>query len=45
MDEAMALIASESAQVEITADEARLFERDKTRSYVVEEYESDMPRP
>jgi hypothetical protein len=43
MDEAMALIASESAQVEINADEARLFERDKTRSYVVEEYESDMP--
>jgi hypothetical protein len=45
MDEAMALIASESAQVEINADEARLFERDKTRSYVVEEYESDMPKP
>ena len=45
MDEAMALIASESAQVEINADEARLFERDKTRSYLVEEYESDMPKP
>lgn len=45
MDEAMALIATESAQVEINADEARLFERDKTRSYVVEEYESDMPTP
>ena len=43
MDKAMALIASESAQIEITADEERLFERDKTRSYVVEEYESDMP--
>ena len=43
MDKAMALIASESAQIEITADEERLFERDKTRSYVVEEYESEMP--
>ena len=43
MDSAMALIASESAQAEISADEARLFERDQTRSYVVEEYESEMP--
>ena len=45
MDAAMALIASESAQAEISADEARLFDRDKTRSYVVEEYESEMPTP
>ena len=45
MSAAMALIASESAQIEITADEERLFERDKTCSYVVEEYESEMPTP
>ncbi len=45
MDAAMKLIASEVAQAEIVADEERLFDRDKTRSYVVEEYESDMPTP
>ena len=43
MDAAMALIASEAAQAEIIADEARLFDRELTRSYVVEEYESEMP--
>ena len=45
MDAAMQLIASDTAQAEIVADEERLFERDQTRSYVVEEYESDMPIP
>ena len=43
MDAAMALIASESAQQEIVADEERLFDRDLIRSYTVEEYESEMP--
>ncbi|MDA8619512.1 MAG: EthD domain-containing protein [Luminiphilus sp.] len=43
MDAAMALIASEAAQEEIVADEARLFDRELIRSYVVEEYESEMP--
>ena len=45
MDAAMQLIASDAAQAEIVADEERLFERDQTRSYVAEEYESDMPIP
>ena len=45
MDAAMQLIASDTAQAEIVADEERLFEREQTRSYVVEEYESDMPIP
>lgn len=43
MDAAMALIASESAQEEIVADEERLFDRGLIRSYMVEEYESEMP--
>ena len=43
MEAAMALIASESAQEEIVADEERLFDRDLIRSYKVEEYESEMP--
>ena len=43
MDAAMALIASESAQQEIVADEERLFDRELIRSYAVEEYESEMP--
>ena len=43
MEAAMALIASESAQEEIVADEERLFDRDLIRSYTVEEYESAMP--
>ena len=43
MDVAMALIASESAQEEIVADEERLFDRELIRSYTVEEYESEMP--
>ena len=43
MDAAMALIASESAQEEIVADEERLFDRELIRSYAVEEYESEMP--
>jgi hypothetical protein len=43
MDAAMKLIASDSAQEEIVADEERLFDRGLTRSYTVEEYESEMP--
>ena len=43
MDAAMALIGSEVAQAEIIADEARHFHSDLIRSYVVEEYESEMP--
>ena len=43
MEAAMALIASESAQEEIVADEEHLFDRDLIRSYTVEEYESEMP--
>ena len=43
MDEAMALIMTEEAQTEIVADEERLFDRAKIRSFVVEEYESALP--
>ena len=39
----MALIASESAQEQIVADEEHLFDRELIRSYTVEEYESEMP--
>ena len=42
MDKAMALLATEEAQAEIVADEERVFDRALIRSYVVEEYESDM---
>ena len=42
MDKAMALLATEEAQAEIVADEERVFNRALIRSYVVEEYESDM---
>ena len=42
MDRAMALLATEEAQEEIVADEERVFDRALIRSYVVQEYESDM---
>ena len=42
MDKAMALLGTEAAQEEIVADEERVFDRALIRSYVVEEYESDM---
>ena len=42
MDKAMALLATEEAQAEIVADEERVFNRALIRSFVVEEYESDM---
>jgi len=40
---ALAVLSTEEAQAEITADEERLFDRDLIRSYTVEEYESKMP--
>jgi len=45
MEAAMAIISSDEAQEEIIADEQRLFDRGLIRSYVVEEYESEMPEP
>ena len=42
MDKAMALLGTEEAQEEIVADEERVFDRALIRSFVVEEYESDM---
>lgn len=42
MDEAMALLGTEEAQEEIVADEERVFDRALIRSFLVEEYESDM---
>ena len=42
MDKAMALLSTEEAQEEIVADEERVFDRALIRSYIVEEYESDM---
>ena len=42
MDKAMALLGTKEAQEEIAADEERLFDRALIRSFVVEEYESDM---
>ena len=43
LDAALAVLSTDEAQAEITADEARLFDRDLIRSYMVEEYESEMP--
>lgn len=40
---ALAVLSTDEAQAEITADEERLFDRDLIRSYTVEEYESAMP--
>ena len=40
---ALAVLSTEKAQAEITADEERLFDRKLIRSYTVEEYESEMP--
>ena len=40
---ALAVLSTDEAQVEIAADEERLFDRDLIRSYMVEEYESEMP--
>lgn len=42
-DAAMTHLAQSDVQAEIVADEERLFDRDKMVSFVVEEYESDMP--
>ena len=43
LDAALAVLSTDEAQAEIMADEERLFERDLIRSYMVEEYESEMP--
>ena len=40
---ALAVLSTEEAQVEIVADEKRLFDRELIRSFTVEEYESEMP--
>ena len=40
---ALAVLSTEEAEVEIAADEERLFDRELIRSYTVEEYESEMP--
>ena len=43
LDAALAVLSTDEAQAEIMADEERLFDRDLVRSYMVEEYESEMP--
>ena len=43
LDAALAVLSTDEAQAEIMADEERLFDRDLIRSYMVEEYESEMP--
>ena len=43
LDAALAVLSTDEAQAEIMADEKRLFDRDLIRSYMVEEYESEMP--
>lgn len=42
-DAAMTHLAQDDVQAEIVADEERLFDRKKMISFVVDEYESDMP--
>ena len=43
LDAALAVLSTDEAQAEIMADEERLFDRDLIRSYMVEEYESEIP--
>ena len=43
LNAALAVLSTDEAQAEITADEERLFDRALIRSYTVEEYESEMP--
>ena len=43
LDAALAVLSTDESQAEIMADEERLFDRDLIRSYMVEEYESEMP--
>lgn len=43
LNAALALLSTDEAQAEITADEERLFDRALIRSYTVEEHESEMP--
>ncbi|MEL0138427.1 MAG: EthD domain-containing protein [Halieaceae bacterium] len=43
MDEAMTALMTEEAQAEIVADEERLFDRSKIKSFTVEEFESVLP--
>lgn len=43
LDAALAVLSTDEAQAEIAADEERLFDRELIRSYLVEEYESEMP--
>ena len=43
LDAALAVLSTDEAQAEIIADEEHLFDRDLIRSYMVEEYESEMP--
>ena len=42
MEAAMADMSSEPAQQELAADEERLFDRDRTQSFIVDECESDL---
>ena len=42
-DRAMAHLQTPEAQAEILADEEKLFDREKMRSFTVEEYESELP--
>ena len=44
-DACFANIARPEVIAEIVEDEERLFDRSKLRSYIVTEYESDMPEP
>jgi hypothetical protein len=42
MEAAMADMSTAHAQHELAEDEARLFERDRTQSFIVDECESDL---
>jgi hypothetical protein len=42
MESAMGDMTTDAAQAELSADEERLFDRDRTQSFIVDEYESTL---
>ena len=42
MEAAMGDMTTDAAQAELSADEERLFDRDRTQSFIVDEYESTL---
>ena len=42
MEAAMGEMTTDAAQAELSTDEARLFDRDRTQSFIVDEFESDL---